>query len=125
MGSPLARVGLRGRLAWHDILHAYTAVRRGRSWLALWYLERVRNRTLGLAQERRGWDAGFFDRVDDLPPGELAALQGTLVESLEPDVLLDAIEAATAAFLEELRRGDKDLARRITGSLLGLVRTRP
>ena len=32
--------------AWHDVLHACTAVRRGRSWQGVWYLERVRNRTL-------------------------------------------------------------------------------
>src|SRR5215208_6894014 len=38
--------------AWHDVLHACTAVRRGRSWQGVWYLERVRNRTLKLAQER-------------------------------------------------------------------------
>jgi hypothetical protein len=48
-------------------LHACTAVRRGRRWQGLWYLERVRNRTLKLAQERRGYYAEFFDYVDDLP----------------------------------------------------------
>ena len=109
-------------LAWHDILHACTAARRGRSWLALWYLERVRNRTLGLAQEHRGWDADFFDRVDDLPPGELVPFQSTLVAGLERDVLLNAIEAAAAAFLEELRHGDPELAGRLEGPLLEFVR---
>jgi predicted nucleotidyltransferase len=107
--------------AWHDVTHACAAVRRRRPWQALWYLERVRNRTLGLAQERRGWDAGFFDHVDDLPVGELAPLEGSLVEALEPEVLLNAIEAATGAFLEELRRGDKTLANRLEVPLLEFV----
>ncbi len=101
--------------------HACAAVRRGRPWQALWYLERVRNRTLGLAQERRGWDAGFFDHVDDLHAAELAPLEGSLVEALEPEVLLNAIEAATAAFLKELRRGDNALANRLEVPLLELV----
>lgn len=107
--------------AWHDVTHACAAVRRGRPWQALWYLERVRNRTLGLAQERRGWDADFFDHVDDLPAGELASLEAALVATLEPEVLLNAIEAATGAFLEELRRGDDALADRLEGPLLELI----
>jgi predicted nucleotidyltransferase len=34
--------------AWHDILHAGIAMKRGRLWQGLWYMERVRNRTLAL-----------------------------------------------------------------------------
>lgn len=111
--------------AWHDVTHACAAVRRGRPWQALWYLERVRNRTLGLAQERRAWDADFFDHADDLPAGELAPLEATLVAALEPEVLLHAIEAATGACLEELRHGDETLANRLEAPLLELVRIRP
>ncbi len=110
--------------AWHDVLHACAAVRRGRPWQSLWYLQRMRNRTLGLAQERHMWTADFFDRVDDLPDDELEPLQATLVATLEPGMLLNAIEAATRAFLEELRRGDENLAGRLEGPLLELVRMR-
>ena len=39
-------------------------------------------------------------------------------------MLLNAIEAATRAFLEELRRGDENLADRLEGPLLELVRMR-
>jgi predicted nucleotidyltransferase len=109
---------------WHDVLHACAAVRRERPWQALWYLERLRNRTLGLSQERRGYDADFFDHVDELPAGELAPLESTLVATLEPDVLLKAIEFATVAFVEELRHGDEALAGRLEGPLLKLVRMR-
>jgi predicted nucleotidyltransferase len=110
--------------AWHDVLHACTAVRRGRLWQALWYLQRIRNRTLGLAQERHGFYADFFDCVDDLPDEELALLEDTLVASLKPESLLAAIEVATRAFLVELRRGEPALCDRLEGPLLEFVRLR-
>jgi len=112
--------------AWHDVLHAYTAVRRGRPWQGLWYMERIRNRTLKLAQERRGFYADFFadffDYVDDLPVEVLTMLEEALVASLSPESLLDAIEVATRAFLAELRHGDSALADRLEGPLLEFVR---
>src|SRR5918994_5232425 len=110
--------------AWHDVLHACTAVRRGRPWQGLWYLERVRNRTLKLAQERRGYYADFFDYVDDLPVQELTPLEDTLVVSLDPESLLSAIEVATRTFLAELRHDEPALADRLEGPLLDFTRLR-
>jgi predicted nucleotidyltransferase len=110
--------------AWHDVLHACTAVRRGRPWQGLWYMERVRNRTLKLAQERRGFYADFFDYVDDLPVEELVPLEKSLVVSLAPESLLRAIEVATRAFLAELRHGESVLADRLEDPLLEFVRLR-
>jgi predicted nucleotidyltransferase len=108
--------------AWHDVLHACTAVRRGRPWQGLWYMERIRNRTLKLAQERRGFYSEFFDYVDDLPVEELTLLEDTLGVSLSPDSLLGAIEVATRAFLAELRHDEPALANRLEGPLLEFVR---
>jgi len=110
--------------ACHDVLHACAAVRRGRPWQALWYMERIRNRTLKLAQERRGFYADFFDYVDDLPVEELMLVEDALVASLSPESLLGAIDVATRAFLAELRQGEPDLAARLEGPLLELVRLR-
>jgi predicted nucleotidyltransferase len=108
--------------AWHDVLHACTATRRDRTWQALWYLERVRNRTLTLAQQRRGFYAEFFDYVDDLPAQELTPHAATLVASLDPRSLLGAIDTATRLFLDELRRGGPDLAERLERPLLDVIR---
>jgi len=110
--------------AWHDVLHACTAVRRGRPWQGLWYMERIRNRTLKLAQERRGFYAEFFDYVDDLPIEELTLLEDALISSLSPESLLGAIEVTTRAFLAELRHGEPALANRLEGPLLEFVRLR-
>ena len=108
--------------AWHDVLHSCTALRRGRPWQALWYAQRVRNRTLGLDQERRGFYAEFQDYADDLPPEELVPLEATLVDSLDPDTLLRAIELTTKAFIAELSRGAPELAARLEAPLLEFVR---
>jgi hypothetical protein len=97
----------------HDVLHACVAATRGRLWQSHYYLGRIRNRTLSLASERHGWDADDFTRVDDLPLDERDVLRASLVSVLEPPALLDAIAAATEAFLAELRRGDSDLAERL------------
>jgi predicted nucleotidyltransferase len=110
--------------AWHDVLHACTAVRRGRLWQGLWYMERIRNRTLKLAQERRGFYADFFDYVDDLPVEGLTLLEDALVASLSPESLLGAIEVTTQAFLAELRHGEPGLANRLEDPLLEFTRLR-
>jgi hypothetical protein len=120
---PADRAGEAG-FAWHDVLHACTAARRGRPWQGLWYLERVRNRTLKLAQQRRGLCADFFDYVDDLPVQELTPLEDTLVVSLDPETLLGAIEVATRAFLSELRHDEPALAEQLEGPLLDFARLR-
>lgn len=105
----------------HDVLHASTAATRGRPWQSLYYLQRIRNRTLALASERRGWDSDEFTRVDDLPEDETRPLEATLVGTLEPDQLLPAIDRATRAFLEELGRHDATLAKRLAEPLNAFV----
>jgi len=107
--------------ALHDILHACSAANRERRWQSLYFLQRVRNRTLSLASERHGFDADDFVRVDDLPDAETSALEASLVSSLGRDVLLDAIDLATRAFLDELGRHDQALTDRLAEPLLLLV----
>lgn len=107
--------------AMHDVLHACVAANRARLWQSLYYLQRVRNRTLSLASERHGFDAEEFSRVDDLPATETSAVESTLVPNLRSDVLLDAIDLATRAFLDELSRHDQELAGRLAEPLLLIV----
>lgn len=109
--------------AWHDVLHAGAAVRRGKPWQALWYTERVRNRTLRLAQERHGYWADFFDYADELPAEE-RSLEAAIVRSVDPEELLRALEAATLGLIAELRRGDETLAEKLEKPLLEFVRLR-
>jgi hypothetical protein len=107
--------------AWHDIVHAGISVKRGRLWQGLWYLERVRNRTLTLSSERRGWYADFFDYVDDLPAVEREPHEAALVPSLDPVHLLRAIRLATSLFIFELQKSDPTLAGKLERPLLSFV----
>ena len=108
--------------AFHDVLHACTAANRDRPWQALYYLQRVRTRTLALGSERHGFDSDEFRHVDDLPPNERDPLLATLVTELDRASLLGAIDLATRAFLAELERGDPSLAQRLSEPLSAFVR---
>lgn len=108
--------------AFHDVLHACVAAKRDRPWQALYYLQRVRNRTLALASERHGSDSDEFRHVDDLPPDERDPLLASLVTDLDRASLLGAIDVATRAFLDELQRGDPSLAERLSQPLSAFVR---
>jgi predicted nucleotidyltransferase len=105
----------------HDVLHACSAANRGRGWQALYFLQRIRNRTLSLASERHGLDADDLVHADELPQAEVEGLIDTLVTDLETPTLLEAIDLATRAFLDELHRGDRELADRLEEPLRTFV----
>jgi predicted nucleotidyltransferase len=119
--SPTPDAGGEAGFAAHDVLHACVAANRGRRWQSLYFLQRIRNRTLSLASERHGWDADDFTRVDDLPADEIRLVEDTLVASLDREALLGAIDVASRAFLDELGRHDRALADRLSEPLLDLV----
>jgi hypothetical protein len=105
----------------HDVLHACIGASRGRRWQSAYFLQRIRNRTLALASERHGLDSDDFAHVDDLPADETSPLEATLVASLDRDVVLEAIDRSTRAFLDELGRHDASLAERMAEPLLAIV----
>jgi len=119
--SPIPDWSGESGFAAHDILHACVAANRGRGWQSVYFLQRIRNRTLALASERLGFDSDDFTRVDDLPADETSPLEATLVPNLELGGLVAAIERATRAFLDELGRHDRALSDRLAEPLLAIV----
>ncbi len=109
----------------HDVLHAWSAAQRRKPWESLYYLQRVRNRTLALASERHGHDAEEFRHVDELPAEERDSLLNSLAGDLDRATLIGAIGVATRAFLAELRRGDSALAARLEVPLEALLASSP
>ena len=107
---------------WHDVVHACAAANRNRPWQAIFYLQRVRNRTLALASQRHGHDAEEFKHVDDLPENERDPLLESLVGNLDQTSLIAAIEVATNGFVTELQRGNPDLAARLAPPLSAVIR---
>jgi hypothetical protein len=107
--------------AWHDVLHACSAAARGKAWQSLYFIQRLRNRTLALACARHGFDPDEFKHTDQLPAEERDPLLSSLVADLATASLLAAVAAATQAFLNELSRGDPELAGLLRTPLLSYV----
>jgi predicted nucleotidyltransferase len=119
--SPTPNSGVEAGFAGHDVRHACVAANRDRYWQSVYFLQRIRNRTLSLASERHGWDSDDLTRVDDLPADEIGPLGDTLVATLDRDTLLGAVDIAARAFLTELGRHDRALADRLSEPLLEIV----
>ena len=119
---PKPRVEHHAGIGWHDVVHGATALARGRGWRANHYLERLRERTLTMAAERRSLPTSEFKGMDELPPDDVEALGATFVRSLEPNELRRALNAATNAFVAELRRNDAALADRLDAPLHEFLR---
>jgi predicted nucleotidyltransferase len=120
--TPEPRVEHHAGVGWHDVVHGATALARGRDWRANHYVERIRERTLTMAAERRGLPTSEFKGMDELPPGDVGELGATFVRSVEAVELRRALEAATHAFVAELRRNDPALADRLDGPLHEFLR---
>jgi hypothetical protein len=78
---------------------AYIA--RGRWWQAAHCIDGVRDRTLALACIRRNVESAHGRGYDDLPPAVLDRLRRTLVSSLAPEALLEALKASVDGLLRE------------------------
>jgi predicted nucleotidyltransferase len=118
--SPPAEAGF----AWHDVLHASVAIRRGRPWRASYYIGLLRWRTIQLAAMHDGVDTGEFKGVDDLPSELLSALERALPESLAAGELERVLRVVTPLFFGQLRAfGDEDaeLADRLEPRLLAFL----
>jgi predicted nucleotidyltransferase len=106
---------------WHDVLHAVFALRRGRPWRALYYVECLRTRVLTVASAARGLRSSELKETDDLPPELLAQVEATLLASVEPEALLGSIRGLIRLFLEELRGPEPELADRLESQLSGIA----
>jgi predicted nucleotidyltransferase len=116
--APELQVEHHAGIGWHDVVHGATALARGRHWRANHYVERVRERTLTMAAERRSLPTNEFKGIDDVPPDELVMVGRTFGRSLGDAEVREALEAATHAFLDELHRSDPALADRLEAPLL-------
>jgi hypothetical protein len=76
-------------------------IARGRWWQAEHCIGAVRDRTLALACIRRNLESTYGRGYDDLPPTVLDPLRRSLVSSLAPEALLEALKAAVDGLLRE------------------------
>jgi hypothetical protein len=76
-------------------------IERGRWWQAEHCIGAIRDRTLALASIRRNLESAHGRGYDDLPPTVLDPMRQTLVSTLAPEVLLEALKAAVDGLLRE------------------------
>jgi hypothetical protein len=114
--SAVAREELIG-MAWLFVRHARVCIERGLPWQAEWCIANVRDHALALACLRLGLPTRYAKGVDRLPPDVTSAFEPTLISSLEEAELRRALEAAAAAYGEELSRTDAELAARLVPML--------
>jgi predicted nucleotidyltransferase len=101
----------------HHVLHAAIAIKRGRYWLAEFWISAARDRGLVLACRRRGLDGSYARDFDQLPADVRETFAGALVRSLEPGELRRALGHA----VEGLLLGSTDVAE-MAGKVEGILR---
>jgi hypothetical protein len=76
-------------------------IERGRPWQAEHSINAVRDHALMLACLARGLPTRYGRGYDDLPADLLAAVEGSLVQGLDRDALMEALTVAVEALLRE------------------------
>lgn len=118
-----ARAGEVIDFIWHDVLHAGASIDRGQPLRAMWYLDRLRERTVELAALRLGLDGHHFKQVDELPAEVRERLCAARPGSLEPVELRRALQAGVEGFLAETRLVRPGLADHLAAAMLGYLET--
>ena len=91
---------------WHHIVHANSAIARGRYWQAEYWISGARDNILALICIRLGEDPAHEKGVNRLPETEIAGLENTLVRSLDVRELRRALREVSSALTEEIRLHD-------------------
>jgi hypothetical protein len=85
----------------HHALRARFCIERGRFWQAEYWISSTRDYAFGLACRSRGLASGYGRGFDDLPANVKAALNDSLVTSLEREELLRALRAVIEGLLSQ------------------------
>lgn len=108
---------------WHHVRHARACIDRGQSWQAEHWISGIRDNVLTLASARVGKAVDYAKGAHTLPDEITRPLVGALVRSLDAAELERALEAATLAFLRELRLADPAAAMALELPLAELATT--
>jgi hypothetical protein len=115
--APVDVVGM----AWLYALHARSSIARGRAWQAEYMISGVRDHVLTLMCLRYGVPHAQGRGLHLLPSDGAAAVEGTLVRSLEVEELRRAFRVSVDVLLVEVEYVDAELAVRLAGTLRGLT----
>jgi len=119
-GEPAA-VELIG-MGWLYALHARSSIARGKVWQAEYMISGLRDQALALACLRLGFPSSQGRGLHLLPQATTAALEPTLVRSVDPTELTRAFRAAVVVLLAEVELVEPAVAARLEGPLRELAR---
>ncbi len=108
-------------MGWLYALHARSSIARGRVGQAEYMISGGRDHVLALACLRHGLPVREGRGIDSLPRETLAAIEPTLLRSLEIPELKRALVLVAEALLVEARCADPELAERLAKPLRQLV----
>jgi predicted nucleotidyltransferase len=98
--------------AWLHLLHARSAIARGRCWQANYMIAGARDRVLALACRRHGTRPDHARGADELPVALLHDYSAMVPVDLHEPALLEALGAAATRLASETRYADPELASR-------------
>jgi hypothetical protein len=108
-------------MAWLYALHVRSSIARSLLLQAEYMLSGMRDNVLALMCKRHNVAAVQGRGLDDLPAREKARAEECLACSLEPAELKRAFRAATDSLLEEVRRADGALAKKLERPLNSML----
>jgi hypothetical protein len=106
---------------WHHILHANSAINRGRFWQAEFWISGLRDNLLALLCIRFDQPYLHGRRIDQLPKDVTGPFENLLIRSLDQEELHRALNATARAFIDEIRRHDAYLANKIEKAILDFL----
>ncbi|WP_167219223.1 nucleotidyltransferase domain-containing protein [Kribbella shirazensis] len=115
--SPVDLVGM----GWLYALHARSSIARGKAWQAEYMISGVRDHVMMLMCLRHDVPHSQGRGLHLLPSATTAAVEPTLVRSLEPVELQRAFRASVDVLLSEVPYVDEELAVRLAGPLRALT----
>jgi hypothetical protein len=105
-------------LCWHHILHANSAIARGKFWQAEYWISALRNYALSLLCLRLGLATSYGKGIDLLPHEILKTFEAGFVQALNPSELKRSLTIVSKAFCNVLLQHHEVLAKRLAETLL-------
>lgn len=98
---------------WHHILHANSAINRGKLWQAEYWITHLRHHLLSLKCIREGLPSAHGRGTDQLTQEKLAFMQTSLIQSLEVLELRRTLNLLTFVAIQDIELVDQALSEKL------------
>lgn len=99
--------------AWHHVLHANSALHRGRLWQAEFWISALRDHIITMKCVHHGLQSAHGRGADQLPQSELEELETTLIKALDASQMRVSLNRTAQLLISEIGRSNAVLAESI------------